>query len=209
MKRLKQWKEKDKQEGTMNKDGVSEAFGILLEEIKGVIEAIKEKAKSALEGSNYDLVKEYTEKAKSLEDFKNKVIALQKEWENSYIPKLLKEGGEEIKIERTEYTSRRARYTQPEEFIIPILESLVEMGGHGWADEVLKKVEEKMKGRLTEADYEKLPNSKEMRWKNYARWCRKRLVGRGLISNSSPRGIWEITERGRSYLEKYKNEKEG
>ncbi len=192
----------------MNEHGISEAFELLLEEIQKVIEALKEKIKSAIEISNYDLVKEYIEKAKTLEDFKNKIMALQKEWENSYAPKLLMDGVEEIKRERTEYTRRRARYTQEEEFAIPILESLVELGGRGWADEVLKKVEEKMKGRLTEADYEKLPRSKQIRWINYARWCRKRLVERGLLSNSSPRGVWEITERGRSYLEKYKNEKE-
>ena len=33
-----------------------------------------------------------------------------------------------------------------------------------------------------------------------AAWARQNLVNQGLLSGSSPRGIWEITEQGRNYL---------
>lgn len=187
----------------MNMDSVSEAFKLLLEEIQGVINILKDKSRSTLDISNYHQAREYIEKAESMEKFKEKVMALQKEWENSHASRLLKEESWEVKMEKTEYTRRRAKYTQPEEYTIPILESLVEMGGSGRAEEVLKKVEEKMKGRLTERDYERIPSG-DIRWRKYAHWRRLHLVKGGLLSNSSPRGIWEITEKGRKYLEEVK-----
>ncbi|MFN3946547.1 MAG: winged helix-turn-helix domain-containing protein [Aquificaceae bacterium] len=189
----------------MNKENVSEAFKLLLEEIQKVIQALRQKAKSALGATDYPQARVYIEKAEGVEEFKEKVIALQREWENSYAPRLSEEENTEIRMEETQQTRCRARYTQPEEFTIPILESLVEMGGRGRTEEVLRRVEEKMRGRLTEADYERYRNSRQIRWINYARWCKQRLVDIGLISNNSPRGVWEITEMGRKYLETYKN----
>lgn len=84
----------------------------------------------------------------------------------------------------------------------PILEVLVEMGGSGQSDEVLRRVEEKMRHRLNQHDYEilgSLPN--EPRWRNTAQWCRNDMVRQsGYLRATSPRGVWEISERGREYL---------
>ncbi|MFN3870348.1 MAG: winged helix-turn-helix domain-containing protein [Aquificaceae bacterium] len=189
----------------MNKENVSEAFKLLLEEIQEVIQALRQKAESALGVPDYPQARVYIGKAEGVEKFKEKVIALQREWENSYAPRLSEEENTEIRMEETQQTRRRVGYTREKEYIIPILESLVEMGGRGRAEEVLRRVEEKMKGRLTEADYETLPISGIIRWVKFANWCRYRLVRRGLLSDSSPRGVWEITEMGRKYLETYKN----
>lgn len=65
---------------------------------------------------------------------------------------------------------------------------------------MLSKVYEKMSGILKEFDLEKLKSkSREERWKNTAQWARFEMVKEGLLSNSSPNGIWEITEKGREY----------
>jgi len=91
--------------------------------------------------------------------------------------------------------------TQRQAFRIPILEALVELGGKGKTDEILEKVERKMKHILKSVDYEKLPSGVMIRWQNTAQWERYIMVQDGLLRSDSPKGIWEITEKGRKFLE--------
>jgi restriction endonuclease Mrr len=58
-----------------------------------------------------------------------------------------------------------------------------------------------MQDVLTPRDFEPL-KSGEIRWRNRARFARLRMKELGLLSDSSHRGIWEITESGRQYLAK-------
>lgn len=63
--------------------------------------------------------------------------------------------------------------------------------------DVLKLVQNKMKNILNEYDYKPLPSDpKQKRWENTAQWARNSMVNDGLLSSSSPRGIWEITKKG-------------
>lgn len=90
-------------------------------------------------------------------------------------------------------------------FRIPILESLIELGGRAPMKEVLEKVYEKMKTQLNEYDLSPLPsNPSQKRWENAVQWCRLNMVKEGLLSSDSPWGIWEISEKGRKFLEKVK-----
>jgi nucleotide-binding universal stress UspA family protein len=88
------------------------------------------------------------------------------------------------------------------EYRIAILESLVELGGTGTTEQVLRRVKEKLekKGVFAQEDYEDIPSGTEERWRNTARWERFSLVVMGLLRRDSPRGIWEITEDGREWL---------
>ncbi len=81
----------------------------------------------------------------------------------------------------------------------PILETLVGMGGKGNNNAVLDHVHEKMKKELNPVDYEKISTG-EVRWRNHAAWERLIMVKEGLLKADSPRGIWEITEKGRKVL---------
>ena len=59
-----------------------------------------------------------------------------------------------------------------------------------------------MKDILNKYDYEPLPsNPKKKRWENTAQWARQTMVYEGLLASNSPRGIWEITEKGRRFYE--------
>ncbi|NPV88407.1 DUF262 domain-containing protein [Coprothermobacteraceae bacterium] len=112
--------------------------------------------------------------------------------------------------EKGEGTDRLAKRRTPEaEFVVPILEALVELGGSAPASMVLDLVFEKMASKLTPFDLEPLKSSPhEMRWRNTAQWCRLELVEKGLLSAHSKRGIWEITEDGSRYLEQYRTKTE-
>jgi len=94
---------------------------------------------------------------------------------------------------------RTSEITSQGNYTLPILESLIEMGGSGKMSDVLEKVLQKMRDKLTTKDYEKLPTGIGVRWKNKAQWERQRLKTEGYLKKDSPRGIWEITDEGRRY----------
>ncbi len=89
----------------------------------------------------------------------------------------------------------------------PILEVLVEMGGAGKRHDVVGAVGKKMKNILKPADYGKLPKSGWIRWRNRVAWqaSNMRQPEQSLIKNDSPRGIWEITDAGRKWLDDNKS----
>jgi len=104
---------------------------------------------------------------------------------------------EEKPVEKSEITPQR-------DYAMPILEALIEMGGRGKVGEVLNKVFEKMKDKLTPKDLELLPSGREKRWMNHARWEGWTLAKEGYIRKS--KGIWEITDKGVKCYEEQKAE---
>lgn len=94
----------------------------------------------------------------------------------------------------------RGSGTPKPDFFQPILETLVELGGHGHIREILRRVRERMDGVLREVDYEPLPSKGEPRWETVACFARLTLVHRGMLKKGSPRGTWEITDKGRALL---------
>jgi len=96
---------------------------------------------------------------------------------------------------------REGKPTTEQEYRVPILEALIELGGKGRVRDILEKVETKMKDKLTKVDYEKLPSGAYVQWKNYAMWERLNMIHDGLLKKGSPRGIWEITDKGQKILQ--------
>ncbi|MBC8233697.1 hypothetical protein H8E77_29470 [bacterium] len=82
----------------------------------------------------------------------------------------------------------------------PILQALVQLGGSGTVDSVLSLVEEQMKAYFRPVDLEPISSGNMLRWRNTANWARNKLKKEGLIKADSPRGIWEISDKGREYL---------
>lgn len=67
--------------------------------------------------------------------------------------------------------------------------------------QVLDRVLESMKEVLRDVDYEPLASDPEMpRWRNAAQWARHSMVKEGLLRSNSPRGVWEISDRGVEFL---------
>ena len=112
--------------------------------------------------------------------------------------------GEETEVVKQKTKRRRTEITPQKEYEIPLLEVLVEVGEGGKVSDICNKVEEKMRSRLKPADYEKLKDGQNIRWKNFAQWARQKLIEEGFMKSDSPRGIWEITDEGRTYLAKTK-----
>src|SRR5260370_37767220 len=91
--------------------------------------------------------------------------------------------------------------TPREAYFQPILMVLTELGGSAKVKEVLKRLEQPMKEALKKADYEPLKDGAP-RWHKGANFARLLMVQQGLLKKDSPRGLWEITEAGRTFLKK-------
>src|SRR2546425_10357322 len=123
---------------------------------------------------------------------------------NTVIRRLLEDIGTLVKSRLSEDEQAKTNgiasegRTSQEEFRLPILQVLDEIGG-GSPKEVLKRVGEKMKSKLTRNDWSKTPQG-GTGWRVYARWMRHRMKREGLLSGSH--GHWEITEKGRALLKK-------
>jgi hypothetical protein len=85
------------------------------------------------------------------------------------------------------------------EYWIPILSVLEDAGGSAPSNDVIEALEMRLQGALTPRDFEPLMSG-EVRWRNRARFARLRMKERGLLSDKSHRGLWEITDLGRRFL---------
>jgi restriction system protein len=92
-------------------------------------------------------------------------------------------------------------FTPTKAYWRPLLQTLVELGGRGRREQIIEQVGQKMQDILRPADYEKLPQSSFIRWENRVAWQASNMRREGYIKNNSPRGIWEITDAGRKWLE--------
>jgi Mrr N-terminal domain len=85
------------------------------------------------------------------------------------------------------------------EYELPILRFLDEHDGRAPSREVVEAVGEELAGKLTEFDKRPLPSG-GIRWQKRAAFVRLRLIHRGELVQDSPRGTWEISDRGRERL---------
>ncbi len=122
------------------------------------------------------------------------------------IGRLLDEAGDAIDTDRDDGALMQNRAPAPPgsllpvgAYWLPILGILVEAGGSAAANDVIDALEERMGSEFKDRDRETLRNG-EVRWRNRARFARLRMKERGLLSKASPRGVWEVTERGAAYL---------
>jgi len=77
----------------------------------------------------------------------------------------------------------------------PVIDALIALGGSGRPEEVEEVVAEQL--GLSEAERNEQIPSGQSRFSNKVNWARFYLVRAGLI-DSSTRGVWSLTERGRA-----------
>lgn len=115
---------------------------------------------------------------------------------------------EEVPVTSIKGGSRRGgrgEHLPMREYFLPLLESLAEMGGKGRAKDVIERVYEKIKDKLTDDDRGFL-ESGQIFWVNRTHWARQRLKEQGYLRKDSSVGIWELTEEGWGYLKELKSQ---
>lgn len=94
---------------------------------------------------------------------------------------------------------KRARHNgdklPQEAFHGPLLATLHQLKGRASTSQVRTVIESKLAPKLKAADYEKVTTG-DPRWWNATCWARNDLVKSGLLSRSSPRGVWALSEEG-------------
>ncbi len=210
------------EKGQRENDGVDVAFSMLLEELKACLQRIHDAGARAFTQGYYTEIDRLKEQAERVRALIARAEVLEEDWakvKNEHPPAITS------KIKETEMvpgSTFRAGLSLPpippqshprklapgqrtpeEVYVIPILKALEEMGGQGRVSNILDRVLEQVRDRLTESDYGQL-RSGEIRWRNAAQWARHTMVTSGLLSKDSPRGIWEITPQGREYLARHR-----
>ncbi|GIW81593.1 MAG: hypothetical protein KatS3mg105_3400 [Gemmatales bacterium] len=191
---------------TKNKPtNVVAAFEILLEEIETEIDFTNRVGSRAFEARDYDRAREALELAAHLTAYRDKLAAFRREWD-----RLVPAADEETEDAETKESRRnlgrlqRGLRTPEDSYYIPILRVLVRRGGSGQVSDVLEEVRAEMNGILRDVDFEPLASDPHnLRWRNAAQWARNSMVNEGLLKSGSPRGIWEISEKGRQYLSEH------
>lgn len=188
----------------INDTDVEAAFDILLEIIEDTVVAVNQEGAAAIESGKNDLALEYVERGKAIMEFHGEVTALRDEWISNMnsVETLVGNPGESDRLVRKD-SGRfpRGMRTPEASFRQPILEAIMELGGSASIDDVLGLVEQKMSKELNDVDYQSLPSDpSRVRWQNTAQWARYSMVQEGLLKSDSQRGIWELTEAGRRWL---------
>ena len=97
---------------------------------------------------------------------------------------------------------RKGLRTPEPAFFCPILQALSDLGGSAKRSDIFHLLEHSMRDVLKPIDYQILSSEAEqLRWQNSAQWARNLMVKEGLLQADSPGGIWEITEKGRVFLQ--------
>ena len=182
---------------------VDDALDLLAGEIREEIQRIRDEAASAVTKGDYETAKSVIEFAGHLEKFAEIVDKLVDEWNS--IAKQHDIEPEPVKaIVGKGYfgKARKGTITSHKDFYVPLLQALVDLGGNGKTQQVVDRVGKLMAGKLKPKDFETLSSSSEtIRWRNKVMWTRNTLVNElGYMKNDSPFGIWEISEKGRTWL---------
>lgn len=180
------------------------AFKVLIRELTQALNLAHKEAASALEENDYAKAQNAAQKAENLNYQLNSIQKLQEIWDELLYGEATS-GRRPIK--RKKKPLPRGVKIPQSAFRMPILEALVELGGSGPASELFAIVEKKMQGQLQDVDYELLTDGRTVRWRSSVSWERQTLKRESLIKSDTPRGIWEISDQGRSYLQDYQKNK--
>lgn len=173
-------------------------FGELNVSMQEVLTQAKKDSKLAFKAGDYNATSSLLRDIEKIEFIKKQLASIEKDYTKVLTSitttKIVEKPGKRS-------TQHRGKRTKEAEFIIPILKSINELGGSGKTKDVLKKVNIKMKKKFNDYDVESLPSIPSMtRWKQTAQMARITMVKDGLLRKNSPRGVWEITEKGKKAL---------
>ena len=185
-----------------NPTNVAVTLDMLLEEIEAEIEFVNKIGARTFEDRDYEKAKDALERAAQIVSFRDKADAFRREWQTLLGQEADDDDTEAHSARRNLGRLQRGLRTREEAYYRPILEALQALGGSAQMSEVLDRVLPNMKGILRDVDYEPLASDHEMpRWKNTAQWARYSMVKEGLLRSDSRRGVWEISNSGKRYLQ--------
>jgi hypothetical protein len=79
-----------------------------------------------------------------------------------------------------------------------IIAALTDRGGSAKAEEVTSYIEKVFGREFTAKERESIPSG-EIRWLKKVHFSRLDMVRGGLLNEDAPRGVWELTEKGKTF----------
>jgi restriction system protein len=181
----------------------STAFERLLAELQREIESVRVAGERSFALGNFTEAAANAQRGQRLAELRDRLAAMRDDWASLHAQGRPPRRAPAARANRRDLgRAPRGERTRERDFFGPILEALLEMGGRGRAADVLDRVLEKMKPHLRPIDFEILPSAPEARWRKTAQWARHTMVQEGLLRDDSPRGIWEVTDQGRAWLDR-------
>ncbi|NIS79299.1 MAG: hypothetical protein GTO14_03555, partial [Anaerolineales bacterium] len=163
---------------------VQSALQNLTDSLKDALEGAKAEGAQAFEAGEFESAQQAACQGKAIEAILDEVKQIGKRWDAIKAPQEISQAPKTLSLgsEATE-----------EDYIIPILYVLEDLGGKGSTEEILDKVETLVKDDLKPVDYELLNDGESIRWQNSARSAHEIMAKRGLLYSESAKGVWQIT----------------
>jgi restriction system protein len=182
---------------------VEEALDLLSEEVREEIQRIRKEGAGAMLKGDLATARSVIDFAEKLEHFAGNVDRLVEEWNSiSDQQEAQPEPVRAIVSKIFPNKARKGTITTHEEFYVPLLQALVNLGGTAKTKDALDEVGRIMEGKLEPKDFDFLKSGTEtIRWRNKVMWARSSLVNQlGLMKSDSAFGVWAISDKGREYL---------
>lgn len=189
----------------MQSNEVIPAFEMLLEELDKLVSDFNHQGAQYLSKGEYDQARSLIAKVESITAIQDKIQSLQKELQN------LKLSETKSSTKKRQSSTKRLKHglrTPEKAFKMPILQTLIKMGGKGKVSDILDRIGSDLESVLNKYDYQLMNATNQPRWRTTAKWTRQALVNEGKLASDSPRGIWEITEVGLQWLKEQQKENE-
>ena len=97
---------------------------------------------------------------------------------------------------------RREDLLPRDSYTCPILTVLLRVGGEGRTRDVIEQVGEILADQFMPGDLELQRSGGDINWHNRIQWQYQRLKHTGYLDENAPRGIWQLTPRGRELAER-------
>lgn len=179
----------------MTTNSITSAFDMLLDEFDQTILDLNTHIIDLTTRKEFNKVQAILDKAKRVSALQQKVQSLCDDW--------IKIDGQISgkDVEPVEDLEDIGKRTPSEFFHIPLLQALVEMGGKAHCQRVIARVGQLTVSELSEFDWQTISDGKTVRWENNVHWARNQLRKEGLILPMEKRSYWEISPKGRQFLE--------
>ena len=179
---------------------IRRVLATMRKEIQKEVKAASKALDQAFETQDYERIHEVSGKVVQLETMANQASGLQANWNSLF-------GGEVVNGPKRMKPVKSGPLTPKKAYFKPILKALVSLGGAGKPADVIDLVYQKMEAVLTDADRNSTEggNPDYPRWKTASYSTRSLLIKQELLKANSPKGVWEISVKGRNYVASFGN----
>ena len=179
---------------------IRRVLATMRKEIQKEVKTASKALDQAFETQDYERIHEVSGRVVQLETMANQASGLQANWNSLF-------GGEVENGTKRTKPVKSGPLTPKKAYFKPILKALVSLGGAGKPADVIDLVYQKMEAVLTDADRNSTEggNPDYPRWKTASYSTRSLLIKQELLKANSPKGVWEISVKGRNYVASFGN----